>query len=312
MKRSIGFCGRYELTVKKIGTNKIVRKRSFSNVITNAGMMAMRVAASSGSSLTLNWCYVGTGTNTPSVTDTTMGALARTFGTQGQVTITAPIAPDYVTKKHMTYRMAAGNPGNYSEVGVGWNQNPQGALYSRALILDEYGNPSTITVLPDEYMDVIYTVEGHPSLEDLTGTFVLNGVRHTVVSRLAYGTRGCFFGGYRMSAPFASGIAYVYESQVLGSVTAYPQGTPVNAAVSKTSCEVLGDENTYGVRSVIPFGLNNGNTPGGKIGALAINPGGLGNDTEIRTQMSFDPPIPKTNNNTLTLTFEQWFGRHTT
>ena len=310
---NIGFCGRYKLTVRKADSGLIVREYEFPNVITNIGMLKMRDAAVANSSLNLSYCYVGTGQNTPTVSDATMGAFSRYFNTQS-VAITAPVEPDYVSKKHMTYRMQAGNAGNYTEVGVGWSSNPNGNLFSRALILDEYGNPSVITVLSDEYLDVVYTVEGYPSLNDKTGSFELNGVTHTVLSRLAYATQSCFSAGngaFKMSAPFVAGILYVFESQQLGTIEGYPTGTASSASgYIITSRSALGDENSYGVRSVITFPLGTANTPGGVIGAMYVNPAGLAYDTDVRTQMSFTPPIPKTNNNTLTLTFEQWFGRH--
>lgn len=309
MRQHLGFLGHYELTVRKAVDDSIVQHRSFKNVITNIGMMAMRQYAANNQSLNLNYCYLGSGANTPTVTDATMGAYLKTINTQS-VTLTAPVAPDYVSKKHMMYRMPQGNPGNYSEVGCGWGNNPQGALFSRALILDENNNPSVITVLQDEYLDVVYTIEAYPQLTDLIGSFTLSGVTHRVTSRLAYATQGCFSNRFNMTAPFANGISYVYESPALGDITAYPTGTATRGVGTVTSRSVLGDTTTYGVRSIITIPLNEGNTPGGVIGALVTNPGGVAYDTDVRTQMSFDPPIPKTNTSTLTLTFSQWFGRH--
>lgn len=49
--------------------------------------------------------------------------------------------------------------GNLSEVGVGRSATD---LFSRALIVDGGGNPTTITVLPDEYLTVVYELRRYP------------------------------------------------------------------------------------------------------------------------------------------------------
>ncbi len=41
-------------------------------------------------------------------------------------------------------------------MGIGWNANPSGALFSRALIVDAEGDPTTIAKLADEQLDVEY------------------------------------------------------------------------------------------------------------------------------------------------------------
>src|SRR5690606_39029584 len=47
--------------------------------------------------------------------------------------------------------------GNLSEVGI-LRSSTTGPLWSRALILDGQGNPTTITVLPDDFLTCYYTL----------------------------------------------------------------------------------------------------------------------------------------------------------
>src|SRR5690606_4774599 len=47
--------------------------------------------------------------------------------------------------------------GNLSEIGI-QHTSTSGPLWSRALILDGQGNPTTITVLPDDFLTCYYTL----------------------------------------------------------------------------------------------------------------------------------------------------------
>ena len=59
--------------------------------------------------------------------------------------------------------------GNISEIGVG--NNTQGnPLWSRSLILDKSGNPTSITILEDEYLTVTYEARRYVSTEVVTTT----------------------------------------------------------------------------------------------------------------------------------------------
>ena len=70
----------------------------------------------------------------------------------------------------VTWRFGQGvAAGNISEVGLGWGNSN---LWNRALIKDANGNPTTITVLSDEYLDVVSEIRDYPTLSS-SGSFNL-------------------------------------------------------------------------------------------------------------------------------------------
>src|SRR5690606_8917143 len=83
-------------------------------------------------------------------------------------------AAPYYTWMRKTFRFAAGvATGNLSEVGISWLTT--GALFSRALILDSGGLPTTITVLADEVVDVTYEFRIMAKTDDETGSVTFTG-----------------------------------------------------------------------------------------------------------------------------------------
>ncbi len=90
----------------------------------------------------MSTCMVGSGNAAPAETDTALQARASTSNINVQSN-NSNVSPRYGWRRR-TFRFAAGAAaGNLSEVGVGWTTT---AVFSRALILDGSGNPTTITV----------------------------------------------------------------------------------------------------------------------------------------------------------------------
>lgn len=107
-------------------------------------------------------CCVGTGNSNSVVTQTSLDTFkASTTTTQGAIEagIQVTTLPYYMWLRS-TYRFGEGvAAGNISEIGLGWaNAN----LWNRALVKDSNGNPTTITVLADEYLDVITEIRVYP------------------------------------------------------------------------------------------------------------------------------------------------------
>ena len=84
---------------------------------------------------------------------------------------TSPYYISHIVEYHFAIGAAAGN---LSELGVGWASSGT-TLFSRALILDSGGTPTTITVLSDEYLYVTYEHRFYPSETDATGSIVFTG-----------------------------------------------------------------------------------------------------------------------------------------
>lgn len=124
-------------------------------------------------------CVVGTGNSTPLETQLTLDSyLAKTQTIQAGPTTTrnATVSPRYV-RKEWTFRFAAGvATGNISEAGIIHDLISFGAIngstsiLSRCLVVDGSGTPTTITILSDEFLDVVWRCTWYVP-EDTTGTF---------------------------------------------------------------------------------------------------------------------------------------------
>src|SRR5690606_12895632 len=163
----VGVRGRYRLTVR--GGDMRVRRESpwIDNLITNIGLDSL---ASGTSSRT---CVVGTGNTAPNAADTALASQVASTTT----TVTSSIQTDNNSPYGMTAtvvkRFAQGAAaGNLAEVGIGSAAN---ALFSRALIVDEEGNPTTLSVQSDEVLDVTYQLIAYPPLSDVEDTVAITG-----------------------------------------------------------------------------------------------------------------------------------------
>src|SRR5690606_33028436 len=173
-------------------------------------------------------------------------------------------------------------------------------LFSRALILDDEGNPTTITVLEDEFLDVSYEFRVYPPESDVMGQVNIGGVDRDTVRRAALVTNTSVWappgngdqGGISPTPgtiPTRSARAY---NGALGDVTGVPSGTFSDRSAVNPDAYT---EDTFYREALVTWGLNAGNLSGG-ISAIrfALGTGsttsGLG-----AMQISFDPPIAKTN-----------------
>lgn len=178
MRLHNGVKGFYKLEAVNAKTGKVrVLADWFPNLITNIGLDYM-----ASNSNYLRYCYVGSGSATPAITDiglntyvaTMDGGYYNEFLTLNTQAVSS--STPYYRYNIRTYRFGAGvAAGNISEVGVGWGASHNGSTFSRALVLDSYSNPTTITVLSDEYLDVTYEFRLYPLETDVTGSITLTG-----------------------------------------------------------------------------------------------------------------------------------------
>ena len=178
MKAHTEFSGRYELVKRKVyDLDGSVQSLKFSNIITDIGLERW-ATGSIGSR-----CQIGSGNSTPAVTDTGLQSTLAT--TTQKVTIanwlTYSVAERW-TEVTICYRFTPGITLNsIAEVGIGWD----GGLWSRSLIKDAGGNPTTIQLLSDEVLDVYYTLRMQFPATDATGSITLDGVTYDWVMRPA-------------------------------------------------------------------------------------------------------------------------------
>jgi hypothetical protein len=272
----------------------------FPNLITDFGLNAIGTTTSSH-----NFARVGTGNTAPTVLDTALVAqVASTSTNQSTVNTAQTIAPFYI-EQVVTKRFALGAAaGNLAEVGMG--SAASGAnLWSRALIVDGSNNPTTITILPSEILDVTYKIRIIPPTGDVLGNITLASIVYSYTLRASQvtsanitGWEGFTSSGTDVAALTLTGFSAAF-SGAIGPITSNPSGTAFvitsanSDAYSNNSLQRDGNFN---------WGLNEGNVPGG-IRSVAVAFGCC------RYQIEFSPVIPKDVNKTLTLKVRHQWAR---
>jgi hypothetical protein len=280
----------------------------FPNLITNTGLDNLGTGG-------YPWthCVVGTGNTTPSNTDTQLVTqVADTTNRISQQSSASGTTPYYGTITTTWQFPVGAAAGNLSEVGVGRSAT---ALFSRALIVDGGGSPTTITVLSSEALNVTYVLNMEPPLGQTTGNVSLGG------SNYAWTLQAASVGSVTYWAPTSDGRGFngigsygnsgsTYSTQTLGAITATPGGTGYAASSSAIGTYTPG---SYTQSISITWGINNGNAPGG-VGSILFglscgNDAGYGTGGGGSYQVSFTPVIPKDNTKVLTLTFQVTWAR---
>jgi hypothetical protein len=237
-------------------------------------------------------CAVGSGNTTPAVTQTALTTLVASTTTNLGSSNAFQSSSPWFTTVTTTYQFGIGvAAGNLSEVGIGSSAT---ALFSRALILDGTGNPTTITVLSSEALNVVYQLNVYPPQTDVTGNVTLNSIVYAYTLRAANVTQGNWgmLGGESMS------IAQPNIHNVgLQAITSIPAGSNAGADSYTNPSYTSG---TYTNSYSATWGINTGNFGGSGAGALVWQNGNNGG-TRGAYQVGFSPFIPKTSSYILVL-----------
>lgn len=254
-----GLEGFFRLEVRKAGTHELLRVREFENLITNGGLDGL------GAGANVNGVAIGTGTTAPAFTDTSLAAYSNktTTGLGGYPSYTNDgVAYGYRGTKTVAFQFQPGQlNGNYSEVGMIMNSN-QATLFSRALIVDGGGNPTTITILSDEYLSVFYTIRLYPPITDYVGTVDITGVgtglQYTRRMQQANGTVGPIFWKIGLETDFYNTTnLMVYSGDLSANIAGgTPGGTSTGGQSGVEATYVPG--NLYN-QATYTFGLGYGN-----------------------------------------------------
>ncbi|WP_218955173.1 MULTISPECIES: hypothetical protein, partial [unclassified Acinetobacter] len=124
-------------------------------------------------------CCVGAGNSTPLNSQVALDNLIASTTTIFATELIKNTVTPYYYGVRLTWRFAQGvAAGNLSEVGLGWgNAN----LWNRSLIKDSSGEPTTITVLADEFLDVVSEIRIYLP-ETISGSFNLTDKDNVVLS----------------------------------------------------------------------------------------------------------------------------------
>ena len=273
----------------------------FPNLITDQGLNQMGTLTT-----WLNACQVGSGSTVPAVSDTQLVTLVAGTTTVQSTVQGIQSTPPYYASRTRTYRFATGvATGTLSEVGVGTTATV-GNLYSRALILDGAGNPTTLTILSTETLDVTYQCRYYVPTVDLTGSILLRTTTHAWTSRACRCTTGSYWwynsGGQAENVVTVSNpILYGGLTAAIAAIESYPTGTPYTGSGVTWATYI---NNSFYTDATITAGLTVGNDANG-LGAVLLN---LGIGTY---QIGFVPRIMKTSSDILVLVVRHSWGRKT-
>lgn len=192
--------------------------------------------------------------------------------------------------------------GNISELGVDLANGTSNNLHSRALVVDNQGNPSTISVTSQEQLILTYTLRAEYSVNDVVTntTFLLNGVVTPVEVTArwngvnTHNLRQMLFLGFHgnLQAP------RVFNGDLNG-INEDPSGNfeTINSTYSAAYNVSGGKQFTH------TLGISTGNL----VGGISVIAGAVGNGGKMK--FGFNPPIPKNADRTLSITVRQTFGR---
>lgn len=312
----VSYQGEYTLVRRKADTEQVIQTIGpFCNLITDIGLEYIGATGSP-----LSYVFVGTGTLPASPTDEQMGSfLAAT--TTNQVGWNQALLrggpPDYWVQGAVTKRFSAGAAaGNLTEVGIGWGNNISNhRCFSRALIVDGGGAPTSITVLSDEVLDVTYAMRAYPYIgPDLEQVVTISGQNYD------FTTRSALVGSNL--AIIASG--YQRMSGAMYFKTGTAAGTPPSLGTVEQSLQTPGGQGPSSVSQLayvpaslevdttITSGLNDANLTYGIRGYETTTTQTSTGNTFVRTnfQTVIDPPIMKNNTQVLSFGMKFSWGRY--
>jgi hypothetical protein len=289
----IGMKGRYMLRKVNRWGQTIQETPWFDNLILNAGRNRM------GTGAAIAGAMIGTGTGTPDVTETALNAQTTYTTTPGTgAGVVSNNSSPYENTRTFVYRTALGAlNGNYSEVGVGW---ASGNCFSRALIVDAGGSPTTIPVASDEQLDIVYQLSVFPPLTDFTDTVTITGVGSVGVTGRAANVNQTSSGGWIAGASStitltsSVGGATTYNGAI-GAITGSPSSPSGGTGVAQVDTYSSGSYNRTGRYN---WATNQGNATTGIRSVFAWWDG-----VGAAFQYEYGTVIPKNNTQTLVLNY---------
>ena len=293
INNSVG--ARFKLIARKASTEEITRETDwFKNIVLDTGLNRMSVGT------WIDRVRVGSGNSTPAASqtqlDNTIASTTTVLSGSDSITKQTTTSPYYAAAKR-TYRFGEGvAAGNISEVGCGWGTGL--ALWNRALVKDLNGNPTTITVLSDEFLDVIIEVRYYPT-QSFSGSFNLLNKTGGIVSSHTYTGLPQFIEGPIAFSKVSAVSTELYSGSMNGVTTnpTSPLGW-VNTSSTYPSPKTLTCTNS------LPLASANGSIKTIRQSFKTISSANSAYKFEI------NPPIVKTNQMVLSFTFSISWNRY--
>lgn len=292
-KNKIG--ARFQLKVHKGDGVAIRESEWFDNIVLDSGLARMSVDT------WIDRCCVGTGNTEPLASQVSLSSFrASTLVKQAAYLDGNTSVEPYYWGGTIVWRFGAGlASGNLSEVGLGWGNF---TLWNRALIRDNAGNPTTITVLSGEFLDVTATVRVYPE-PVISGAFNLMDKNNNIISGHTY-----------TGIPCITRYGEFYANKVSLTINSYTgsMGEGITTSPNGTETSWTSQANTFptgtSLQCVASLSLSQGNLSHQSFKLMPNIMSFSGNKGGYKLQI--DPPISKNSSQSLEVTFVLSWGRY--
>jgi len=318
---SIGIAGYYFVELIDAKTQQVKQSWSFKNLVVNQGLNSMSLGSGSIYTLT-NWAAVGGGSTPPSGTDNGLQIefSGRTDSDGGIQDVMCGFSGSIQSGSYGAFRRtrlfteAQGN-GTIAEIGFFANSIGN-SIFSRALILDVSGSPTTITKTSDDQLRVTYEIRSYAPFSDVTGSFTWGSttynyrIRPCNVGQIEWGTavQRIPLGPDYQSVALANGTNIpspnmnAYEGFVLQAYSGSASGSNKTTNSSANRLPYTTGSFFRDVEYIFEPGVANFPISGFTIECFA----NTFNSARYETfQMAVSPPIVKNSLQRLSLTFRQ-------
>lgn len=335
MQANMGMAGEFRCVVKRADGSTKIDTGYQKNLILNQGLDffgGFLTGTSSTKTSLMSYCVIGGGNSTPVPTQNKLDAIIEgVYGNPiGKGTYSYTDGSQYhkVSREHK-YSFTTLSNVNVAEVGLAldYSSLTNYKLVTRALIKDSNGNPTTITVLPGEILDIYYKIWAVFNTADMTGTInVLDGAGgitlYNYTARLSsVGSGHSFYGmdhfnqaykaigtplqdWYGDSNPSTTNHSITLYNGVISDIKNLPTSTVIGSLPYFTFSPYTLGSFKRGASANFPVSAANGDVRSillrSSMGWWQIRFGSVANDS----------PITKTNTQTLSIPIEFSWGRY--
>ena len=311
MQANMGMAGEFRVVVKRADGSTKIDTGYQKNLILNQGLDFF--GGNNGSDM-MRYCVIGSGNSRPSYTQTKLdtsitGVSGTTYSTKYDYNAETD-GNLYKTNRVCKYSFSGLNNVNVSEVGLAstYGNATTYFLCTRALIKDSQGNPTTITVLSGDILEIYYKLWAVYDTTDKTGKInLLDGVGGSVAYnwklRLAYVTDVIAYRNVGFALGQPTGRHCTFNTGDLANITSIPPGSGSNYTLDGLASYVSGsykrvnsqvlttDQENKSIRTI---------TIATAMGVYQIRLGAVADDS----------PITKSSTQTLTVPIEISWGRY--
>lgn len=288
----------FKLAVYKSDGTLVRESGKFKNIVLDSGLVRM------GKGNAINLCMVGTGNSEPNVGQTKLDAILASTGImQSTQSVDNTKTKPYYYGVVGTFRFNTGQAiGNLTEVAIGWERDK---CWNRALIKDALGNPTTLTILADEYLDVTVEIRMYPTAKS-EGSFNFRNKLGDIISThnfVGYPKFGN--SAWELSPPSINNML-LYTGSITDNPTAPPSGSTIGSWRGGDALLSTGD--TKGTIRV-KYGLNDHL---GAVKSLSMGLSGflMGSSANHGFKFELDNTISTTTSQEIQYTFEFSWGRY--